>query len=509
MAKLTLTDLSTTLSNTAASVINNNNTALEAALENTLSRDGSTPNTMEADFDMNSHRILNLLDALNDQEPATYAQLQASVTTLNDRIDLIMGGGGTVVSFNGRVGAITPVVGDYSSFYALTSHTQTASTITDFSEAVDDRVAALLVAGSGITLTYNDVANTLTVASSGGGTGDVVGPASSTDSELPLFSSTTGKLLKNSSTVVTAAGLALLDDASNTAQRTTLGLGSLATLSTITATEITGSTITYAKIQNVTASRLLGNPTGSAAAPSEISLGATLAFSGTALQTAAHTGDVTTAANSFATTIANNAVTYAKFQQVAASSLVGNATGALANATGITLGATLTFSAAVLQTAAMTGHVTSSANSFATTIASSVITYAMLASATVMTAAEFRSNTASKVMSPTTFWSALDLVTLTDGATVTPDLSTGINFTWTIGGARTLAAPTNTKNGQNGVIYLVQDATGSRTITWNSVYKFQNATAPTLSTAANAVDRITYFVRSSTHIDIDFSKGRG
>jgi len=47
--------------------------------------------------------------------------------------------------------------------------TQTASTVSDFSEAVDDRVAALLVAGSNVTLTYNDGAGTLTVASSGGG----------------------------------------------------------------------------------------------------------------------------------------------------------------------------------------------------------------------------------------------------------------------------------------------------------------------------------------------------
>lgn len=36
-------------------------------------------------------------------------------------------------------------------------------------EQVDDRVAALLQAGANITLTYNDVANTLTIASSGGG----------------------------------------------------------------------------------------------------------------------------------------------------------------------------------------------------------------------------------------------------------------------------------------------------------------------------------------------------
>lgn len=49
---------------------------------------------------------------------------------------------------------------------------QLANTISDFSEAVDDRVAALLVAGTNITLTYNDGANTLTIdASSGGGSG--------------------------------------------------------------------------------------------------------------------------------------------------------------------------------------------------------------------------------------------------------------------------------------------------------------------------------------------------
>lgn len=47
--------------------------------------------------------------------------------------------------------------------------TQTASTISDFSEAVDDRVASLLVAGSNVTLTYNDVANTLTIAAAGAG----------------------------------------------------------------------------------------------------------------------------------------------------------------------------------------------------------------------------------------------------------------------------------------------------------------------------------------------------
>lgn len=44
-------------------------------------------------------------------------------------------------------------------------------TAADLPELVDDRVAALLVAGANITLTYNDPANTLTIAASGGGGG--------------------------------------------------------------------------------------------------------------------------------------------------------------------------------------------------------------------------------------------------------------------------------------------------------------------------------------------------
>jgi hypothetical protein len=102
------------------------------------------------------------------------------------------------------------------------------------------------------------------------------------------------------------------------------------------ATTIAANAVTYAKFQQVAASSLVGNATGSLANATGITLGSTLAFSGSALQTAAHTGDVTTSANSFATTIAANAVTYAKFQQVAAVSVVGNATNATANAAAIT-----------------------------------------------------------------------------------------------------------------------------------------------------------------------------
>ena len=49
--------------------------------------------------------------------------------------------------------------------------TQAAASISDFAEAVDDRVSALLVAGTNITLSYNDGSNTLTINASGGGSG--------------------------------------------------------------------------------------------------------------------------------------------------------------------------------------------------------------------------------------------------------------------------------------------------------------------------------------------------
>jgi len=155
---------------------------------------------------------------------------------------------------------------------------------------------------------------------------------------------------------------------SGTTLQTGAGTGDVTWSANSFTTTIAANAVTYAKFQQVAASRLLGDPTGSPANVSEISLGATLAFSGTALQTGAGTGDVTWSANSFATTVASNAVTYAKFQQVAASRLLGNPTGSPANVSEISLGATLSFSGTALQTAALTGDVTASANSFATTV---------------------------------------------------------------------------------------------------------------------------------------------
>jgi len=98
-----------------------------------------------------------------------------------------------------------------------------------------------------------------------------------------------------------------------------------------------------------------------------------------------------------------------------------------------------------------------------------------------------------------------DITTLTDAATITPDLDSSDMFTVTLGGNRTLANPSNIDAGQTGSIFIVQDGTGSRTLAWGSYWDFAGGTAPTLSTAAGAVDRVDFIVRTSTSIHAVFT----
>jgi len=92
--------------------------------------------------------------------------------------------------------------------------------------------------------------------------------------------------------------------------------------------------------------------------------------------------------------------------------------------------------------------------------------------------------------------------TLSDGSTITVDFGTSCNFTVTLGGNRTFGDPDNTASsvGSSGSIFIVQDGTGSRTASFHADYKFPGGTAPTLSTAANAIDRLDYIVRADNNV---------
>ena len=94
--------------------------------------------------------------------------------------------------------------------------------------------------------------------------------------------------------------------------------------------------------------------------------------------------------------------------------------------------------------------------------------------------------------------------TLTDGATISWAVGSAQVAQVTLGGNRTFGAPTGLVNGGFYALAVIQDATGSRTISWNSVFKWTGGTAPTLSTGAGAKD---YFVFRSDGTNL-YEQGR-
>jgi hypothetical protein len=101
---------------------------------------------------------------------------------------------------------------------------------------------------------------------------------------------------------------------------------------------------------------------------------------------------------------------------------------------------------------------------------------------------------------PSLIWAAMVEEPVAFSGTITLDLSEGFNFAIVLTANSVMGNPVNSKPGQSGAIYLTQDATGSRTMTFGTAWYWPLGVAPTLSTAANAVDMITYKVRSPTVI---------
>ena len=91
--------------------------------------------------------------------------------------------------------------------------------------------------------------------------------------------------------------------------------------------------------------------------------------------------------------------------------------------------------------------------------------------------------------------------TVTVGAAnVTIDLANTNVFNLTLGTNSNLNRPSNITVGQAGTIFVSQDGSGSRTLSYSSVWDFIGGSAPTLTTTASAVDRIDYVVFSTSRI---------
>ena len=89
-----------------------------------------------------------------------------------------------------------------------------------------------------------------------------------------------------------------------------------------------------------------------------------------------------------------------------------------------------------------------------------------------------------------------------------PDLKGMRNHSWVLTASSTLSAPTDVVPGRSGSILITQDATGSRALSFGSVYTAAGGLVnlPPLSTAAGSVDRIDYLVISATNIQIRITK---
>ena len=93
------------------------------------------------------------------------------------------------------------------------------------------------------------------------------------------------------------------------------------------------------------------------------------------------------------------------------------------------------------------------------------------------------------------------IVTLTDAASVAVNFNTGNHFLVSLAGNRTLENPTNGKVGQVGHIYVVQDGTGGRTLSYGDMYNFPSGTAPVLTSVSGSVDLLVFSQRATSVLD--------
>jgi hypothetical protein len=78
-----------------------------------------------------------------------------------------------------------------------------------------------------------------------------------------------------------------------------------------------------------------------------------------------------------------------------------------------------------------------------------------------------------------------------DAPVLSWNADSGNVFQVTLGGNRTMSAPTNLVAGGSYVMIIKQDSSGNRSLSWNAVYKFEGG-LKTLSTTANAVDVVMF-----------------
>lgn len=267
MAKLTTTDISniTGAESTAIANINNNFAAVETAMENTLSLDGTSPNQMGADLDMNDNDILNV-NAID------VVSLTVNGVDVNDIVGVTGPTGATgATGPTGATGATGPTgptgpTGAAGSdgedgwspvFTLVTDGARRVLQVSDWTGGTGTKpTTGLYVGAAGLTAVLGDGVDVRGAAGAGTGTGDVVAANNLSDlanittaranlgltigtdvqakdatlTSLAALGTAADKMAYTTGvdtwaeTPITAFARTLLDDADASAMRTTLGL---------------------------------------------------------------------------------------------------------------------------------------------------------------------------------------------------------------------------------------------------------------------------------------------
>jgi trimeric autotransporter adhesin len=385
------------------------------------------------------------------------------------------------------------------------------------------------------------------------GSGDVVGPASSTDNAIVRFDSTTGKLLQNSTVTISDAGaiaaasltlttdLAIEDGGTGAssagAALTALGAAAITEVAAV-------SVLTKTNLDAITSiNAVIGDGSGFATDAELAAVSATMATSidnsNTRITSVSDYAVALSATMATSIGTANTRITSVSDYAVALSATmatsIGTANTRITSVSdyAVALSATMATSIGTANTriTSVSDYAVALSATMATSIGTantritSVSDYAVALSATMATSIATRlplaGGTLTGIVSGTDFYvsavaigvdtllgkqlhigtaAVADIVSLTDGATIAVDFNTGQNFAVQLGGNRTLGNPTNCVPGQTGSAFIIQDGTGGRTLSYGANWEFAAGTAPTLSTAAAAVDRLDYIVYTSTGV---------
>jgi len=289
--------------------------------------------------------------------------------------------------------------------------------------------------------------------------------------------------------------------------------GDITVSSSGTVWTIDNDVVTYAKMQNVSATdRLLGRDTAGAGDVEELTVGGGIEFTGSGgLQTSAFTGNVTKSAGGTSTTIANGVVAPAMLTTGGPSWTSGGdvtVTGDItvtgndiksSSATAITLSST---DVAIAGDLTVTGNDIKSSTATALTLSGADVT---VAGDLTVTGNDIKSSSATamsmsgadvSMQGNTSFKNYTEGVVAigTVGATHTFDLTNGTvqTATLTSGTAATFTMPTATA-GKSFVFFVKQPASGSTTTATFTGVKWSGGTAPTITATLGRLDVISFF----------------